>query len=213
MNIIYIILLNLALLAICVGLVFLTLRQMTTYKGWLIAADVAVGMLFCILLIHSAFIPNKINSMLTESCNYMEQQINIIQPDYTDKVLDNSTLKELIKNEKHISVYLNENDTANLFIRLVGVKSYLVALDAIVSNMDEHLCYFEKNNIPLTLHNIFEYTQEISQQYIIKVVKILQWLIVSLAMLLYLAWIILFCAIKYNWIEKPTVTYGEQIPL
>ncbi len=213
MNIIYIILLNLALLAICVGLVFLTLRQMTTYKGWLIAADVVVGLLFCPLLIHSAFIPKKVNTMLTESCIYMEQQINIIQPNYTEKVLDDSTIKELIKNEKHISVYLNENDTANLFIRLVGVRSYLIALDAIVSNMDEHLCYFEKNNIPLTLHNIFEYTQEISQQYIIRAVKILQWLIVSLAMLSYLAWIILFCAIKYNWIEKPTVTYGEQIPL
>lgn len=147
MNIIYIILLNLALLAICVGLVFLALRQLSSYEGWLIAADVMLGLIFCTLLILSAFIPQRVNSMLTESCEYMEQQINIIQPDYTNKVLDDSTLKELMQNEKHVSVYLNENDTANLFIRLVGVKSYLVALDAIVSNMDEHLCYFEKNNV------------------------------------------------------------------
>jgi len=212
MNLIYIILLTLALIAICVGLVFLALRQLSSYKGLLIAADVVLGLVFCILLILSVFIPQRVNSMLTESCEYMEQQINIIQPDYTNKVLDDSTLKELMQNEKHISVYLNENDTASLMVRLIGVKSYLKTLDAFISNMDDHLYYFEKNNIPLTLHNIFGYTQEVSQIAIIKVVKIIQWIIVVFAILFYMLWLLLFCAIKYEWIEKPTTTYGEQIP-
>lgn len=212
MNLIYVILFTFALIAICVGLVFLALRQLSSYVGWLIAADVMLGLISCTLLILSAFIPQRVNSMLTESCEYMEQQINIIQPDYTNKVLDDRTLKELMQNEKHVSVYLNENDTVSLMVRLVGVKSYLKTLDAIISNMDDHLYYFETNNIPLTLHNIFGYTQEVSQTTILKVVKIIQWIIVVFAILLYLLWLLLFCAIKYEWIEKPTTTYGEQIP-
>jgi len=211
MNILYVILLTLALAAICVGFVFLTIRQLSVHKAWLIAADVIIGLVFCMLMIWSVLIPKRINAMMAASCEYMEQQINIIQPDYSNNVLDAGTIKELMQTEKHFSIYLHENDTANLVVRLIGGQSYLRAMDAVVSNMDSHLSYFEQNSIPLTLHNILAYTQDISQPAIFKVVKILQWVIVALAVLLYLVWILVFCAIKFEWINKPSVTYGETI--
>lgn len=115
---------------------------------------------FIIIASLTSRVPKKTEKALAETFATAEQRINLVQPGYTNQVLDPATMKSFLSDSKQLTAYLQTDEQAKAAVDLVGAETIVKIFEGIANGLDNHLDYFSQNDVPLTIHNVFTYVQE-----------------------------------------------------
>lgn len=118
---------------------------------------------FIIILALTGRVPRATDKALTEAFASAEQRINLVQPGYTNEVLDPATMKSFLSDSKQLAAYLQTDERASAAVDVVGAETIVKLFEETAKGLDNHLDYFSQNNVPLTIHNVFDYVKTQSE--------------------------------------------------
>jgi hypothetical protein len=181
-------------------------------KKIFIGITVAGTVLFELLLIASAFIPSGANKLISQGIVSIETNINKISPNYTNEVLDVEKAKSLISDVKQIRYYMDENQEVNFVVKLIGLGAYIGFAEDFCDHIESNFVEFQKEKIPFTLHNIFDFIQKKSQNPILRTTKIIETVIILVAAVFYLILLVAYFINKKGLLtpQNKCVTFGEE---
>lgn len=107
--------------------------------------------------------PRATDKALNEAFASAEQRINLVKPGYTNEVLDPATMKSFLTDSKQLAVYLQTDEQASAAVDIVGAETLVQLFEQTAKGLDGHLDYFAQNDVPLTIHNVFEYVKDQSE--------------------------------------------------
>jgi len=203
------------LILACVGLILWRMilpMKDSAHKKILLACAI-VGVVICeLLLITSAMIPSKVDSMLTYGIGSAEEYFETISPGYPNKELSTAELKNVLENVDNVNHFLDEAPHAGLVVRLVGAGTYLGAINTFSKSIDTNLKEMEADGVPVTLHNVFIRIQEKSRPAVMKGAKVLEVLVIILSIVFILALLIVYYIVKKNEddLKDPRIIMVEQ---
>lgn len=126
----------------------------------LIAATVAVTLLFEGLFIASSFIPKTIDKVLTRGIAELETSLEETSPGYIHRELSTEEIKSVISDSRRIKASIENDAKAGFIVRAAGLDTYIRYLDRFGEGINANLQEFEASGTPFTLHNIFIATQD-----------------------------------------------------
>lgn len=131
----------------------------------IIFAVLGIGLVLAFIIVASLTgrVPKKVDQALTEAFTTAEQRINLVQPGYTNQVLDPATMKSFLSDSQALAVYLQTDEQASAAVDLVGAETIVQLFQSLAESLDGHLDYFAKNDVPLTIHNVFDYVKTQSE--------------------------------------------------
>lgn len=153
-------------------------------------------------------LPDKANHMIAQELTQVELMLNNTSAGLTEQVLDPTSLQEVLSDSKSLLAKANSDSPAGWVVQLIGARKFTKALETVVTDTDGIITHFQASGIPLTIHNIFEYTQEQVQQPIQKTVRILQILVFVLALALFVVCIIVFFIVRGGAMSDPQIIMG-----
>ena len=112
---------------------------------------------FIIVLSLTGRVPKATDKALSEAFTTAEQRINLVKPGYTNEVLDPATMKSFLTDSKQLAVYLQTDEQASAAVDIVGAETLVQLFEQTAKGLDGHLDYFAQNDVPLTIHNVFDY--------------------------------------------------------
>lgn len=179
---------TLALLLIAAGFVLFISKAAlrlpaSTERTVLVVVAVLGILLFDGLLIGTALLPGKVNSIITDGVAYIEAEAERTQPGYTSEEMSAEGLLQFISQTKSMKQVLYDNPEAGMMVRFVGLSTYVNLLTGFADGAEEHLRHFEETGTPMTMHNILVYAQDVVHQKVIATAQTLQWVLVVLAVL------------------------------
>ncbi len=118
---------------------------------------------FIVILALTGRVPRATDKALTEAFASAEQRINLVQPGYTNQVLDPATMKSFLSDSKQLAVYLQTDEQASAAVDIVGAETLVQLFQSVAESLDTHVDYFSKNDVPLTIHNVFDYVKTQSE--------------------------------------------------
>lgn len=215
MNAFSIVVFTLLLVAVPTAIVWFLILPLkkSTLKFFIFSVTILATLIVTFLFAGSSFLPKKINRFIDYEMVYIENQINQISPDYTQKVLDTETVNKLISDSRQIRSYLESNEEVGFVVRNIGVGAYLSYLENFVENVDFYLYEFESTGTPFTLHNIFLSIKDKSQQPILKTVKIIEIIILVFGLIVNVLLLIWAVALKKGWMgdSNDGVVFGDDV--
>lgn len=127
------------------------------------------------LIIASAFIPKSANKLITNGIQHIETTFDEQQEGLSQQEMSIEEIQTAIQNAKQVTDDINETIDGNLILRLIAQKSFVNTLSKTLTDLNEqHIGYFETNDLPLTIDNILLYTQQQVQAPIHKWTKVIQ---------------------------------------
>jgi hypothetical protein len=187
--------------------------QSSTEKKIFIAVTIIGTFLFELLFIAATFIPSKADKLLSQGIVALENNINKVSPNYTNEVLDAKKIESFISDTKQIRYYLNENDEASFVLKLIGVGVYISYAEDFCEHIEDYFIDFQKSEVPFTLHNIFDFLHKKTAAPILHTTKIIEIIILSIALLFYIILYVFYFAHKKGYLKSnnKSVTFGEEI--
>lgn len=211
MKLIYLILFAILIAAIFVSIIMLCLKTLEQKKKiGIIALTIICLLVSETLLIASCSLPKKVSSLITYELNHAEQLLNSTQAGLTDQVMNPTSLQSTLAESKELLSKANADTPAGLIVRLIGARKYTQLMQRIVTNTDDYLTHFQNTNTPLTIHNMFLYTQEQIQSSILTTVRVLQIIVLIFAFILSIGCIIVYFIIRNDAMSEPQITFGEE---
>lgn len=171
-----------------------------------VIAVVFIGAVF--LWIFTSSLPDKANNLIEQEITQVELMLNTTSAGLTEQVLDPTSLQEVLSDSKSLLAKANSDSPEGWVVQLIGARKFTKALETVVADTDGIITHFQANGIPLTIHNIFVYTQEQVQQPIQKTVRTLQIVILILALVLFVVCIIVFFLIRGGAMSDPQIIMG-----
>ncbi len=186
MNIIFVILWTVVIVACAAGLVYCThlKLQRSSLKTVMFIIPVLIAVLSVTLLILSTFIPQKMDNLLTQGIEQIETNINAISPDFTNQELDTTQLKSVINDTKMLKSSFDNDVRVNFIAKIVGINAYITFLNDFVENIETNVVCFEENKIPFTLDNIFHHLKQQTATPILKAVKTMEIIIITITLII-----------------------------
>lgn len=179
----------------------------------IIFAVLGVGLVIAFIIVASLTgrVPKATDKALTEAFATAEQRINLVQPGYTKQVLDPATMKAFLSDSKDLALYLQTDEQATAAVDLVGAETLVNIFNEVANGLDNHLDYFSQNNVPLTIHNVFDYVKDQSEAPVKTMTKWLYILEVVLFIIAAIVLLIMFFIMKKGE-ENPEqgVTFGND---
>ena len=179
----------------------------------IIFAVLGIGLVLAFIIVASLTgrVPKKVDQALTETFATAEQRINAFQPGYTDEVLDPATMKSFLSDSKQLAVYLQTDDKASTVVDVIGADNYVQLFQGVAEGLDNHIDYFSKNDVPLTIHNVFDYVKTQSEAPVKLMTKGLYILEVVVFIIAVIVLLIMFFIMKKGE-EHPEqgVTFGND---
>ena len=84
---------------------------------------------FIIVLALTGRVPRATDKALTEAFAKAEQRINLVQPGYTNEVLDPATMKAFLSDSKQLAAYLQTDEQARAAVDIVGAETLVKIFD------------------------------------------------------------------------------------
>lgn len=212
MKLIYLILFALLIAVAFAGIVLLCIKALDLKKrvGVIVIAVLSLLITETLLLLTPS-LPDKANNLIEQELTQVELMLNNSTAGLTDQVLDPSSLQEVLSDSKSLLSKANSDSPAGWVVQLIGARKFTKALETIAMNTDGHLSHFQATGTPLTIHNLFEYTQEQVQQPIQKAVRALQIVILILALVLFVVCIIVFFVVRNDAMSDPKIIMGTPV--
>lgn len=166
---------------------------------------------FIVILALTSRVPKATDKALTEAFASAEVRINLVQPGYTNQVLDPATMKSFLSDSKQLAAYLQTDEQASAAVDIVGAETIVQLFEETAKGLDNHLDYFSQNDVPLTIHNVFSYVKDQSEEPVKVMTKVLYIVEVVAFLIGIIILIILFFVMK-NGEEHPEqgVTFGND---
>ena len=120
-------------------------------------------------------------------------------------------MKAFLSDSKQLAAYLQTDEQARAAVDIVGAETLVKIFDETAKSLNNHLDYFSENNVPLTIHNVFDYVKDQSEAPVKLMTKGLYILEVIVFIITAIILLILFFIMKKGE-GKPTegVTFGED---
>lgn len=213
MKLIFLILFALLIAAAFAGVIYLCVKTLEQKSKIVLIAFAAISLIVSeVLLFSTPSLPQKANGVITLQLANAENRLNSMQAGLTTQVLDPTALQQTLSDSQKLLSKANTDTPAGWIVRIIGARKYTQLMETAVSNSTEYIHHFEATNTPLTLHNIFSYTQEQIQASISKAVRGLQIAILILALVLLVVCVICYFAIRHDALSDPQIIMGQTDP-
>lgn len=211
MKLIYLILFALLIVATFVGVIYLSVKTLPNKKKVGIIAFAVLSLLVTeVLLLSTPSLPDKANNLITHELTQVEHLLNSTKAGFTDQVLDPCSLQLVLSNSEELLSKANSDSPAGWIVQLIGARKFTKMLEAVVKDTDGHLSHFQTTGTPITIHNIFVYTQQQVQTPILKTTRVLQILVLVLALALLVVCVIVYFLIRNDAMSDPQIIMGEN---
>lgn len=205
----YLILFVLLIASSFAGLVLLCFKTLADKKKVSVIVLTVLSLLVSeVLLLLTPSLPDKANNLIAHQLTQVELMLNNNKAGLTDQVLDPSSLQVVLSDSKEMLAKANSDSPAGWIVQLIGAHKFTKALESVVTNTDGYLSHFQATGTPLTIHNIFVYTQQQVQAPILKAVRVLQILILVLALILYVVCLIVYFLVRDEAMSDPKIIMG-----
>lgn len=183
------------------------------YRTLVLVLVILSQVLFLPLLISTRFMPGTVKRYMALGVEQIEQRINEVEPDYTNKVLEKDKIIDFLQSSKEIQQYFNTyTEDFPFIVYLFGANTYLYFLEKFTDNIEENMLHFEKKNIPFTLHNILSFLNEETIVKIDRMMNSIALVLFILSVLTNALILLLAVAVKKQWIKTENyIVYGEGI--
>lgn len=210
MNIVLIVFFAILIAAAFAGVGYLGYELQHKDKWWIVALAAVCAVVGEALFVAAACIPSKATQLLADSFERTEMSINTLLPGQTNKVMTTNEIKTILSDTKATTGYIKENEAIGWVSRTVGVSVYVDVIDNFLDSSEQSIRYFEENNIPFTIHNIFEKLQRDAQGYILGAAKVLEIVVLVVALLVAVALLVFYLLVKKGALDAPAVVFGDE---
>lgn len=181
-------------------------------KKMFFVITIVATVIFEAFFIVVAMIPNKADSLIVAGITVVESNINEISPDFTNTVQSKEKIYNVISGTKQTIQQINDSKEAGFVLRLIGIRAYVRGIDLFCENIEANMSKFESSGKPFTVHNILNFVREESKPNILYGTKILQIVILSLSLLVFLSILFWILADRKGWAQSSAnVVYGEVV--
>lgn len=181
-------------------------------KNLLFGATIAAGVILLIVFIIAGAIPRTSARLIGKTIETVETQINEISPGYTDTVLDKESLEAFLENGQMINDSVSADPRISMILDATGTKVFSKYLGNFIDDIDGTLAEFDTAGTPFTLHNIFISLQEMAVPLIITSTKVLQVVIIVIALIIFGGIALIATGMRKNWFSanNSSLNFGDN---
>lgn len=177
----------------------------------LIGFTAAGTVLLVILLVVCSIIPGKTVSLVRNTLDSVEAQIEADSPGYTTEVLDKNEFEAFIDGSLQTSGSIEGNQALSAVLDMSGLGPFKNVFEKFMRGIDDRLAEFDASGRPFTLHNIFDELQDESESLVRQTGRILGIIILVIGLVFYAVLMSFSVAQKKGWLSarNSSLTFGD----
>lgn len=159
-------------------------------------------------------IPERADSLIWKC---MEQVRNRLEEEYPGCMtgeLDDRTLNDLIEDCRQFTGSMDTYiDGAGFLARIIGVKTFISAIDGLADGMERNVNAFNAEGKALTAENILLYVRDQASFKVHDMCRTALWAVLVAALVLYMVIFLLCIAFRKGWISASgsSVVFGDDV--